>query len=305
MPDRAGKILAIESRGAGQRQGLQVVRVELERLFDQARRFTLEAAAIRRRQRIGVVGHQHGVVGAQAQGMFERRHRFVMSAEYRIRAPEHGPAVGVVGLVLQARGQGFEHGFDLLARDRVAAFAGGRLSRSRLGAERLGRAQPGIARAGDQQHERGQGSEHAFAGVGGWRGRGRRAHHHIDQAFFQHPARFAVGHVGQGTTGMQGRKLLDLPAQCGKGGVRRGRRAGARAPPQRARQQGQRQQRQQRADGQKRDHVSFQPLSADSNFSGARRARRRSTTISAVRPATSSTAGPSQSSTVVAFSGGR
>ena len=72
------------------------------------RRLAVERAAVLHGQRIGVVGQARGVVGQSLTARSKAASGFVFAPHGHVRAPQHAPAVGVVGLLLHARRQALD-----------------------------------------------------------------------------------------------------------------------------------------------------------------------------------------------------
>ena len=103
-----------------------MVRIDRQCALDHPARFAFQVLPVADGQRIGIVGQQRGVLGPQLDGLLEGGQRLGVTAQHGIRAPEHGPAVGIGGLLLQPRRQLVEHGVDLAGRERVAIVGGAR-----------------------------------------------------------------------------------------------------------------------------------------------------------------------------------
>jgi hypothetical protein len=120
MRHRAGEVAAIVGGGAGEGERLDVVRLEAQRALDQRLGLGVVDAALGRGDGVGVIGEEVGVVRHQLDGAAVRRKRVAEAAEDGVRARQHGPAFGVVGLLLHPLGELIDHRRDLLHRARAA-----------------------------------------------------------------------------------------------------------------------------------------------------------------------------------------
>ena len=271
VANRAREVLAVEGDRACQRQRLEVVRFDGQCLVDQAAGLALQIAPIGHGQCIGIVRQQYRVVAAQRDGLLQGRRGLLVAAEHGIGPTEHGPAIDVVGLVLQPRGQVLDHRLDLRCRDRWRGTGrrGGACSHGCV--QRLRRAKPQVASDRDREDERPQTEQQGLGirgcGSGGWR---RRIDHGVGDATLERLARFVVRRVAEHARLLQRRELLKLLAQgVERRACRRCRRTGPGGAPKRACQRRQGQRDEQRADHDKKGHGLGSPAEDGSASSGA------------------------------------
>ena len=131
-------------------------------------------AALRRPQRVGVIGQQRSVAGKQRDRALERLDRVGEAVHRVVRPREDHPALGVARLLLEPRGEPAHHLLDLRGRQVVLAVGAGRRPAARMRRERLQSAPGEVACNGEY---RDRGAEHCGgerARAGGGRGATRR-----------------------------------------------------------------------------------------------------------------------------------
>ena len=163
--DREFVVTSVEGDGAGQRQGFHVVGVKLQGACDQLLGLAVELAPLGHAQRVGIVGIALRILRPQVQHPLVGRQRLRVALEHAVRAPEHGPALGVVGLGLETIGQALGHRFDLRHADLLLSGLD-RRSHARRQRQAFAIAKPGIAHSGEQQHESCQPEQQPSRGLG-------------------------------------------------------------------------------------------------------------------------------------------
>jgi hypothetical protein len=108
---------------------LVVVRIDLQGAFDQRRGLARELPVLGHCQRVGVVRQQVGIVRAQVLGPGEGVDRLAVLVQHHERARQHQPAVGVVRVAREARGEAVRHRRDAFGRDVVRRGVGAGVGR--------------------------------------------------------------------------------------------------------------------------------------------------------------------------------
>ena len=146
-------VAPIECRGAGERERLGLDRIDRERAINELERLALQVALVRHCERVGEVGEQVRVARAQRRCLAIRGDGIGMLAERDIRAAEHQPAFGIVGLALHPLGELVDHRHDLLGRRRLRSSARRRLRSAGYQRQMRRRADADVAEAGDGEDE--------------------------------------------------------------------------------------------------------------------------------------------------------
>ena len=142
---RGGIVAARESRAAGERQRLEVPRLELERARDQPLGLAFQAAAARHGERFGEIGEQLRVARRAHRRLGVRVGRLGKALERGIGAPEQFPAGDVIGVFAQVGGEALDQRLELHPR---------RIDRARIADRHIEPRCGKRHRQGDKQGER-------------------------------------------------------------------------------------------------------------------------------------------------------
>jgi len=113
MAYRSAGVAPVEGGGACEEQRLHVVGVDGERAQDYFFRLSLQRPPLRHRESVRVVREELGVARHARSGLGVGFAGLAEAPQHRVRASQHHPALGILGVVLHARGQAHDRGLEL------------------------------------------------------------------------------------------------------------------------------------------------------------------------------------------------